>query len=137
MIRKIFHTLAIALCLFAVSAPMFAHHGTAAYDMTKTITMKGKISKFEFINPHCQIYFDATNEKGVGEQWQAGTDQPESPDEDWMDEGYFEGRRRSHHHRISHQGRHQFDLDRQDPVEGPRAETGFQQLTDRPGLAQL
>jgi hypothetical protein len=76
MIRKIFHTLAIALCITAVSSPAFAHHGTAAYDMTKTITMKGKISKFEFINPHCQIYFDATNEKGVGEQWQAELTSP-------------------------------------------------------------
>jgi len=76
MIGKLLQTLAIALCLTTISSPVFAHHGTAAYDMTKTITMKGKISKFNFINPHCQIYFDVTNDKGLAEQWQAELTSP-------------------------------------------------------------
>jgi hypothetical protein len=73
---KILLVMAITLCLFAVSAPMFAHHGTAAYDMTKTITIKGKISKFDFVNPHCQVFFDVINNKGLGEQWQAELTSP-------------------------------------------------------------
>jgi Family of unknown function (DUF6152) len=76
MKRKALFVLALALSLMAVSAPMFAHHGTAAYDLTKTVTITGKVSKFNFINPHCQIYFDVSNDKGVAEQWQAELTSP-------------------------------------------------------------
>jgi DNA replicative helicase MCM subunit Mcm2 (Cdc46/Mcm family) len=54
---------------------MFAHHGTAAYDLSKTVTVKGKVTKFNFINPHVQVFFDVTGDKGVG-QWQAELTSP-------------------------------------------------------------
>ncbi len=76
MKRKAIYVLALAISLVAVSAPMFAHHGTAAYDLTKTVTIKGKVTKFNFINPHCQVYFDVTNDKGVSEPWQAELTSP-------------------------------------------------------------
>jgi len=76
MKRKAIYALALALSLIAVSAPMFAHHGTAAYDLSKTVTVKGRVTKFSFINPHCQVYFDVTNDKGVAEQWQAELTSP-------------------------------------------------------------
>lgn len=71
MTRRAFHLLAVAAVLFAVSAPLFAHHGTAAYDMTKEVTVKGKVVKFNFINPHVEVYFDVIDEKGTVEHWQA------------------------------------------------------------------
>lgn len=71
MTRRAFHLLTAAAVLLAVSVPVFAHHGTAAYDMTKTITVKGKVTQFNFINPHVQVYFDVTDEKGAVEHWQA------------------------------------------------------------------
>jgi hypothetical protein len=76
MIRRLFYFLAIALALVLISAPVFAHHGTAAYDLSKTYTVKGKITKFNFINPHVQVFFDATDEKGAVEQWQAELTSP-------------------------------------------------------------
>ena len=76
MKRKVLYVLAVALSLILVSAATFAHHGTAAYDTTKTITVKGKVVKFSFINPHCQVYFSVTNEKGEAEQWQAELTSP-------------------------------------------------------------
>ena len=76
MKRKAFYVLAVAVSLFFVSAATFAHHGTAAYDLSKTFTVKGKVTKFSFINPHCQVYFDVTNEKGEVEQWQAELTSP-------------------------------------------------------------
>jgi len=54
---------------------MFAHHGTAAYDLSKTVTVKGKVTKFNFINPHVQVFFDVAGDKGV-EQWQAELTSP-------------------------------------------------------------
>jgi hypothetical protein len=29
-----------------------AHHGNAAYDLDKSVTLKGTITAFEFSNPH-------------------------------------------------------------------------------------
>ena len=76
MNRKAFSVAAVALSLLMVSFAASAHHGTAAYDLSKTITVKGKVTKFSFINPHCQIYFEVTNEKGETEQWQAELTSP-------------------------------------------------------------
>ena len=57
--------------LLVVAGPMFAHHGTAAYDTKNVVTVKGTITDFEFSNPHCQLYFDVKNDKGETEAWQA------------------------------------------------------------------
>jgi hypothetical protein len=76
MKRKTFYVLAVALGFILSSAVTFAHHGTAAYDMSKTFTVKGKVTRFSFVNPHCQVFFDVTNEKGEAEQWQAELTSP-------------------------------------------------------------
>ena len=76
MNRKAFYVVVVALGLLITSAVTFAHHGTAAYDLSKTVTVKGKVTKFSFINPHCQVYFEVTNEKGEVEPWQAELTSP-------------------------------------------------------------
>jgi hypothetical protein len=53
-----------------VSVPMFAHHGTAAFDTTKMVKVKGTITDFQFVNPHVQVYFECKDEKGETEKWQ-------------------------------------------------------------------
>jgi len=59
--------LAIALLVHPISA--FAHHGYAAYDETKLLTLKGTITDFELENPHSTMSFDVKNDKGVVENW--------------------------------------------------------------------
>jgi Family of unknown function (DUF6152) len=76
MKNKLFIILAIAVGSFLVSSPVLAHHGTNLYDMTKTTTLKGTITKFEWGNPHNQIYFDVTDEKGVVSHWNVETEPP-------------------------------------------------------------
>jgi uncharacterized protein DUF6152 len=61
---------------FIVPSSAFAHHGAAGYDMTKVVTMKGTITKFEWGNPHSQIYFDVTDDKGNVAHWDAETEPP-------------------------------------------------------------
>jgi len=61
--------------LLSTSGLLFAHHGTAAYDQ-QPVTLKGTVTDFEFINPHCQIYFDVKNDKGVTEAWQGELTSP-------------------------------------------------------------
>jgi hypothetical protein len=71
MRAKIVVFMLVILAVLAVSAPMFAHHGTAAYDTKNIVTVKGTMTDFRFINPHVQLYFDVKNEKGEVEKWQA------------------------------------------------------------------
>jgi hypothetical protein len=60
----------------AFPGPLFAHHGTANYDMTKPITLKGTVTDFQFVNPHVLIIFEVKNDKGVVEHWQAEATSP-------------------------------------------------------------
>ena len=47
-----------------------AHHGNAGYGMaTMTTFEKATIIEIEWANPHCQIHFDVTNDKGDVEHW--------------------------------------------------------------------
>jgi hypothetical protein len=57
--------------LLGVSSAALAHHGTAAYDTKSTVTVKGTMTDFRFINPHVQLFFDVKNDKGETEKWQA------------------------------------------------------------------
>jgi len=70
--------MATAAGLFLASAPVRAHHGAAnLYDMTKPVVLKGTITKFEWTNPHNQIFFDVTDDKGKVTNWVAATEPPQ------------------------------------------------------------
>jgi len=67
----------IAVGLFMVSVPAFAHHGTGiSYDLTKMVTVKGTITNFAFHNPHSQLYWDAKDENGNIVHWSAEMNAP-------------------------------------------------------------
>jgi len=66
----------LALGLFALAGTLFAHHGTNLYEMTKPIVVKGTITQFEWGNPHNQIFFDATDDKGNVVHWVTSTEPP-------------------------------------------------------------
>jgi hypothetical protein len=59
-----------------VSVPLFAHHGNSAYDMSKTTSFRATVTTFEYSNPHTQVYFDVTDDKGNVEHWVAETTNP-------------------------------------------------------------
>jgi hypothetical protein len=69
MKSKIFVVLAAAVSLLIPSGPVAAHHGVAGYDMTKTITVHGTVSKFDWSNPHVVVYVDAKNDSGEMQHW--------------------------------------------------------------------
>src|SRR4030095_10593071 len=59
-----------AVAVLAASSPVRAHHGaTNVYDFSKAVVLKGTITKFEWLNPHNQIYFDVTDDKGTVSHW--------------------------------------------------------------------
>jgi len=60
------------VALFAVSIPVFAHHGFAGrYDEEHPFTVQGTVVDFEFVNPHSAIIFDAKDKNGVTQRWHA------------------------------------------------------------------
>jgi hypothetical protein len=65
-----FYALAIALIVLSiVAAPLSAHHGYAAYDMTTKLTIKGTVTNFLLANPHSQIALDVKDSAGSVEHW--------------------------------------------------------------------
>jgi Family of unknown function (DUF6152) len=58
-------------CGLLLACPVFAHHGSAAFDMTKPITLQATVTEFRFANPHAQIFFDAPDSDGKVLQWTA------------------------------------------------------------------
>lgn len=59
-----------------LSLPLSAHHGNAAYDASKQITLKGTVTQFIWANPHCVVLFDVTDESGQVAHWMAETENP-------------------------------------------------------------
>ena len=69
-------SLALALALFAASAPVVAHHGNVAYDEQHPITITGKVTEFVWSNPHCQVYLDVKDDKGNTLAWSVESQSP-------------------------------------------------------------
>ena len=62
--------------LLVLSGPAFGHHGSAAYDMSKTITVTGKITDFQFVNPHVLISMDVKDASGKVDKWEGELTSP-------------------------------------------------------------
>jgi len=71
-----FFPVVLIVSLLAVVVPVFAHHGTANYDTSRTITVKGVVTGFDFVNPHVQIYWEAKDDSGATEKWQGELTSP-------------------------------------------------------------
>jgi hypothetical protein len=67
---------ALIVGLMTLASVAFAHHGTANYDTSKTVTVKGTVSDFQFINPHVLISMDGKDESGKLEKWQGELTSP-------------------------------------------------------------
>ena len=63
--------------LLTVCGPLVAHHGAAAYDMSKPVIFKGAVvTKYSWINPHVLIFFDYKDDKGNLQHWTAEIGSP-------------------------------------------------------------
>ena len=62
--------------LLMVAAPIFAHHGTSAYETTKLTTVKGIVTDFQFNNPHVIISLETKDDKGKVEMWTSEANSP-------------------------------------------------------------
>ena len=67
-------TAAILVALLVGAIPLAAHHAfSAEYDSSKYVTLKGKIVKFDWLNPHSWVHIEVTNPDGTKTVWRAET----------------------------------------------------------------
>ena len=69
---------ALVVGVLTVAAPLSAHHGTAAYDTTTTVTVSGIVTEFRFVNPHVLVYWDVKDEAGNIQRWSGERSGPNS-----------------------------------------------------------
>jgi hypothetical protein len=52
-----------------VAGPVFAHHGSSAYDNSTLTTLTGTITDFQFIQPHPLIFLEVKDASGNVTKW--------------------------------------------------------------------
>ena len=66
MKRELLNIFAVGLALTLMSATLSAHHSFAAqYDVNKTVTIEGTVTKVEWMNPYVYFYVDVETEGRV------------------------------------------------------------------------
>jgi hypothetical protein len=62
----------VSAALLSIVIPAAAHHGTGtSYDLSKPLTLQGTVTEFHYANPHPQLFFDVTDDKGEVAHWSA------------------------------------------------------------------
>jgi Family of unknown function (DUF6152) len=63
---------AVVLLLLPLAGSTFAHHGFVSwFDMSRSVTVKGTVTSFDWTNPHAYIYLDVKDDKGAIVKWSA------------------------------------------------------------------
>ena len=62
--------LAVAFGAFLTVTPLAAHHSfSAEYDSKKPVSLRGIVTKVEWMNPHVYFYLDVTDDSGTITNW--------------------------------------------------------------------
>ena len=72
---------------FVASAAVSAHHGNAAFDNEKKLTMKGTVTQWLWANPHCFLQYDVADANGQTVHWVVETSNPP----DMVNRGWSKG----------------------------------------------
>jgi hypothetical protein len=68
--------LSILAGVLAVSSPVLAHHGNAAYDGSVVELKNATVTKLSWANPHTIVEFDVKDDKGQPVHWAAELGSP-------------------------------------------------------------
>ncbi len=69
--KKLPYLLIFASVLGITAPPVLAHHSFAAdYDASKPITLRGTVTKFEWMNPHAHFRIDVKDDSGGVTNWE-------------------------------------------------------------------
>jgi len=90
MRRKILTSMGLLVGLLVIGSQVSAHHGSRiSYDMTKTVTMQGVVTEFDWQNPHVFFLYDVTDDKGNVTHWAAETNPPSGMVHDGWNKNYL------------------------------------------------
>jgi hypothetical protein len=74
----------MACAVLLASAPLFAHHGNASFDVGKKVTVKGTVTDWVWANPHCWLKIDVKDDSGKVVNWVAETNNaPDMVEKGW------------------------------------------------------
>ncbi len=69
--------LALGCGLILGPSSLLAHHSFAAeYDANKKVTLKGKVTKVDWVNPHSWVHIDVSDPDGKVTNWSCETAPP-------------------------------------------------------------
>ena len=72
--KSMLWTGAIVLALSGAAAPALAHHSLQSeYDINQSITLKGTVTKVDWVNPHVYVYLEVKDDKGAVTKWAVTT----------------------------------------------------------------
>src|SRR5262245_64744358 len=57
--------LAVISAAIAAAQVASAHHGFGNFDRSREVSLEGRITAIDFVNPHAYVYFEATNPDGT------------------------------------------------------------------------
>jgi hypothetical protein len=52
-----------------VSVPLLAHHGSASYELDKTVVLKGTVTRWLYASPHLLLMLDVKGDNGEVTHW--------------------------------------------------------------------
>ena len=68
--RQLLWTGLLAIALAGAAAPALAHHSLQSeYDINQSITLKGTVTKVDWVNPHVYVYLDVKDKSGKSTSW--------------------------------------------------------------------
>jgi hypothetical protein len=66
----------LAIALLALAAlPALPHHSFAMFDQTQRVTLKGKVTEFQWTNPHAFIHLEVAGADNAG-HWEVELNSP-------------------------------------------------------------
>jgi len=75
-VRHLLSAAAFILIAVLSAAPLHAHHSPSAiFDMSKRVSVTGKLTRVDWVNPHIVLAMEA-NEGGKVEQWRLESNPP-------------------------------------------------------------
>jgi len=67
---KQYWPLCFLLAALSLATPLWAHHSwSTGYFVNATVTIKARITEFEYQNPHALLLLEVTDPKGATETW--------------------------------------------------------------------
>jgi hypothetical protein len=55
---------AFVVTFFVCAVAASAHHGPGTFELGKSVTYTGKLTRIDFVNPHSWLYFEVTDANG-------------------------------------------------------------------------